>query len=203
MPLLSLTVEEGRILKAMLSERARGGSNPAPRKRGNRPNSYLVKIGSPAQRPNDGNQGGFGGGGYEGTIYPVPGSVYKIEEDVLTDQEITVQCVNVTDSDMPAGYYLASRDPFSGLYVLAGGGGGEEYQGPEYYGGTASADIEAGSVGTVSVQFVGGGYEDHECLNITNVMCPEGRGCSVRKDPNGAWSLIWHNVCEQLEDEVS
>ena len=126
---------------------------------------------------------------------------YRVADDpaesgghVLLKKNRRVRVANVTGGTLGSGYYLAGRDPHSGVYVLAGGGADPHVH--EFSAGNCAGEIAAHATGTVATQSWG----EVTAKNLIAFALPDGYAVDVRKDPkdesgNHTYSISGANVC--------
>lgn len=183
-PLL-VTPDQARKIRKLLSEPV-GTRDFARSQRRNGVQTYLVGTDSTAPA--------FA----TSTIQLVDAAVFGVEGGTL-ERKHDVKALNVTEKELPAGKYLAGRDPYSGIYILAGSPG-DDNRTNVTAGGVTDVLIGKNQRGNVTTDVWG----TVEALNVTTIAIPPNTGCDVRREPasGGTWkySVTWWNVCSAPAD---
>ena len=188
---LELTAERAAVLARLLKDYdaglTGGGSTPTASARRLGVKAYIVELSE--ELP-----------GIEGdTPGKAVAKVWKFDGEDLVEAGHDVDVYNVLPDALPEGRYAAFRDPYSGKFVVAGGGGAG-YEGPLYSSGI-SGGVGAGSVGPVDSDVWG----QVQARNVVNYNCPSGTPVTLRRDdadPDPVYSILWYNLCSIHPDDL-
>lgn len=141
---LGVTPAETRDLSRLLGRERAGSLTRRPHLYPSPPpgaaiETYVVEISGQAPSPDE----------HDGVV-EVTANVLKVEDGALVVAEHDVRAVNVTASALPSGRYAACRDPYSGVYVLAGAEPGPDPI--RYSTGTVVSSIGGNQKGTVDTE---------------------------------------------------